>query len=219
MNNKGVTMVTVVVMIIVMLIIATVSIVAGNKLIVNSNEYKTEQEMQSVKAAILRRKSEVNMSGTLKPIGATYAGTVNPVLSSDDGETITATGWYLLDENNLEQLGVYDVTSRYLVNYDYEVVLQTKNDEYLEEYMVVEFIQEFIKNNAATGTQLKNKTTNDESGKMIKNNKTNETFGTGWYVVAQSDFTAKYSKYIENDYLINYGTAKYVKMDSSFVEM
>lgn len=219
MNNKGVTMVTVVVMIIVMLIIATVSIVAGNKLIVNSNEYKTEQEIQSVMAAVLRRKSEVNMSGTLTPIGLTYVGTANPILSSEDGETIKADGWYLLDENSLEELGVYDVTSRYLVNYDYEVVLQTKNDEYFEEFMVVEFIQEFIGHNAATGTQLKNKTANDESGKMVKNNKTDETFGTGWYIVAQSDFTAKYSEHIKNDYLINFGTAKYVKMDSSFVEI
>ena len=56
MNNKGVTMVTVIVMIIVMLIIATVSIVAGNKIIVSSKEYKVEQELQSVKAEVLRKK-------------------------------------------------------------------------------------------------------------------------------------------------------------------
>ena len=157
-NNKGVTIVTVIVMIIVMLLIATVSIVAGNKIIVNSNELKAEQELQSVKSAVLRKKSEVNMAGSLIPIGEAYIGIKDPILKSDDSGTIKATNWYLLDETNLEKLGIYDSTSRYIVNYDYEQVLSTKNKEYIEEYMLIECIQKYIANNSVVGLELKNKT-------------------------------------------------------------
>ena len=97
MNNKGITMVTVVVMIIVMLIIATVSIVAGNKAILEAKEYKLEQELQSVQAAVSRKKTEVNMAGSLIPIGEAYVGIKDPVLKSTGTDTIVATDWYLLD--------------------------------------------------------------------------------------------------------------------------
>lgn len=225
MNKKGITMVTVVVMIIIMLIIATVSIIAGNEIIVNSNQYKIEQEIQSVKAAVLRKKAEVNMAGTLVPIGESYVGQVDPILKSEAAETISAIGWYLLDEESLEKLGVYDATSRYLVNYNYEAVIPTKNTDYIEEYMVVESLHNFIAQSTYPGTALKNKIGADTSGKMMKNKKTGDVYGTGWYILTKGtdgstgDFQAEYAPYIQNDYLFNFETARYIKITSSFEEV
>ena len=225
MNNKGVTMVTVIVIIIVMLIIATVSIVAGNKLIVSSNEYKVEQELQSVKAAVMRKKTEINMTGTLIPIGESYVGIKDPILKSDETGTITATGWYLLDEASLEKLGIYDASNRYIVNYDYEEVLSTKKSDYIEDYMVVNFMHECINNNERPGKMLENKGSANPSGVMYRNNDTGELFGTGWYMLKKQsstysgDYTGDFATYIKNDYLINYENAKYVKLTTYFSEV
>lgn len=219
MNNKGVTMVTVIVMIIVMLIIATVSIVAGNKIIVSSKEYKVEQELQSVKAAVLRKKTEVNMAGTLIPNGESYVGIKDPILKSDESGTLVATGWYLLEEENLEKLGVHDASSRYIANYDYEEVLSTKDTDYIESYMVIEFMHEYINMDLVAGEMLKNKSDVDTSAKMVKNKDTGELYGTDWYLVKKENFTGKYSTYITHDYLINFNTAKYVKVTSAFEEI
>lgn len=218
MNNKGITMVTVVVMIIVMLIIATVSIVAGNKLIIESKEYEKEQEYHSVKEAVLRKKSEVNMAGSLIPIGESYVGIKDPILKSDDSTTITATGWYLLDNTNLEKLGIFDASSRYVVNYDYEEVVATDDEEYIEKYMLIECIHEIINAGTVRGTQLKNKTT-DSSAKMVRNTETGDVYGDGWYIVSVADLPSKYKTYIDSDYLVNYETAQYVKMDSNFEQI
>lgn len=223
MNNKGITMVTVVVMIIVMLIIATVSIVAGNKAILEAKEYKLEQELQSVKAAVSRKKTEVNLSGSLIPIGEAYVGIKDPVLKSTGAETIVATDWYLLDRENLEKLGVYETDIRYIVNYDYELVLSTQDSNYIEEYMVSEFMIDHIANSTVAGVKLKNKIT-DSTAKMVRNIKTGDVFGEGWYLLKQSatgteGFDEKYKSNIKHDYLINYDTAKYVRMDSNFEEI
>lgn len=223
MNNKGITMVTVVVMIIVMLIIATVSIVAGNKAILEAKKYKLEQELQSVQAAVSRKKTEVNMAGSLIPIGEAYVGIKDPVLKSTGTDTIVATDWYLLDRENLEKLGVYETDIRYIVNYDYEFVLSTQDSNYIEEYMVSEFMIDNIADSTVAGVKLKNKVT-DSTAKMVRNTKTGDLFGEGWYLLKQSavgadGFSSEYKPYIKHDYLINYDTAKYVKMDSNFEEI
>lgn len=223
MNNRGITMVTVVVIIIVMLLIATVSIVAGNKVIVESKQYKLEQEYQSVKAAVSRKKTEVNMAGSLIPIGESYVGIKDPILESDGSDTIVATDWYLLDRENLEKLGVYETDYRYIVNYDYEQVISTQNTNYLEEYMVSQSMIEYIKSGTTAGVELKNKIT-DSSAKMVRNNETGDVYGDNWYIVRKSatgtnGFPAKYSSYIKHDYLINYEMAQYVMMDSNFEEI
>lgn len=225
MNKKGITLVTVVVMIIVMIIIATVSIVAGNKIIVSSNEYKIEQEIESVKAAVLRKKAEVNMAGNLIPTGESYIGVADPILKSDGSDTIVATGWYYLDKENLEKLGVYDTTTRFIVNYDYEAVLSLESKDYLEEYIIIELMYDYIEKDSCAGTALKNKTATDTSGLMIRDNESGTVYGTNWYLLKKGtdsisgDFIQKYSTYITKDYLINFKTAEYVKIDFNYSEL
>ena len=216
MNQKGITMATVVVMIIIMIIIATVSIVAGNKIIVSSKEYKEMQEIESVRSAVLRKKTEVNMAGSLVPVGESYVGIVDPIIKGDSTDTVVAKGWYLLDEDSLEKLGIHDASLRYLVNYDYEVVLATTNPDYFEEYMVAEFLHELIDTNKVVGTALENKKTSGDGLPMVKNKEKNEVFGMGWYLLKKSDFSEEYQEYITHSYLINLERAQYVKITSNF---
>lgn len=219
-NNKGVTLATVVVTIIVMLIVATVSIVAGNKLILSSNEYAESQEYESVVAAVRRKKTEVGMAGSLIPIGESYVGVIDPIIKSDSEGTVIATGWYLLDEVALEKLGVHDVSSRYLVNYDYVEVLSTTNPDYIEEYMVIEFLHHTAETERI-GTPLKNKKSGDTSGKMVSLDEKGELFGTGWYLITgtkdgTNEFPEKYASYIRNSYLVNYEKEEYVKLNKAY---
>jgi hypothetical protein len=111
MNNKGITLITVTVIIIVMIIIATTSIIAGNKLIVNSKEYVDSQLVENVIEAVKRKKAEVNMEGSITPIGVGYPGKVNPVIGNGEVE---ANGWYQVDEDDLKKLGVTETNERML---------------------------------------------------------------------------------------------------------
>jgi len=222
MNNKGVTLVTVVVMIIVMILIATVSIVTGNKIIVSSNEYKIEQEIESVKAAVLRKKAEINMAGNLIPNGESYIGVADPVLKSDGTDTIVASGWYYLDKENLEKLGVYDTTTRFIVNYDYEAVLSLESQDYLEEYVFIESMYDLIDNETYVGEALKNKTATDTSGLMIRNNDTGTVYGTGWYLLRKDSGEISgdnYTTYVKKVYLFNYENKEYIRMDFNYSEL
>lgn len=215
-SQKGMTLATVIVMIIIMLIIATVSIVAGNRLIVDSKEYKEEQELQSVKAAVSRKKAEVNMAGVLIPLGESYVGSIDPIIKSDSEGTVVANGWYLLDEEALQKLGISDASSRYIVNYEYEVALATKNSDYIEEYMAVEYLHDLIDTQTTSGTALSNKTSEGDGAKMVVNKEENEVFGEGWYLVKITDFPTEYSSYIKHSYLFQLERGEYEKVTSDF---
>jgi len=220
MNQKGITMATVVVMIIIMIIIATVSIVAGNRVIVNSKDYQDEQEIASVKAAVLRKKTEVNMAGTLVPLGEAYVGIINPIVKADDTGSVVANGWYLLDEENLERLGIHDASTRFLVHYDYEVVIPMKSEDYLEEYMIVEFLHDLIDSETTAGIPLQDKSGDgmgsDTTSPMVKNKEKNEYFGTGWYLIKKEHLPANYAKHIDHSYLLQIDRAQYVQVTSDF---
>lgn len=107
-NNKGITLVSVIVVLIVIIIIASVSIVGGSGLLVESKEQVEEQELIAVKDAVKRRKAEVSLSGTLTPTGVSYAGLKNPVVGRDDAglELFAGKDWYLLEKEHLEELGI-----------------------------------------------------------------------------------------------------------------
>lgn len=218
MNNKGITLITVVVMIIVMIIIAAASILAGNKLIVNSSEYKKEQEIQSVREAVSRKKTEVGLQGTFTPVGEGYVGEKNPILISDENGTVEATDWYLLDTTALEKLGVYEVNTKFLANYDYEIVLSTENPYHIEEYFVITAIHYYKDQGSVVGEMLNNKTSDNPNVKMVEDSKGN-LYGTGWYIVDKGDFPTEYANYINNKYLVNFNTCEYVIYGSDFSEV
>lgn len=124
-NNKGMTLVSIIVILIVLIIIASVSIVGGSGLLVESKEQVKEENLIAVKDAIRRKQTEVSMSGVLTPGGATYVGLKNPVVGRDDtgAELFAGEDWYLLEETDLKELGIEGDDTRYVVNYKFEKVL------------------------------------------------------------------------------------------------
>ncbi|MBR4110701.1 MAG: hypothetical protein IKK43_03305 [Clostridia bacterium] len=132
-NNKGVTLISVLIVLIVIIIIASVSIISGNTLLEESKEHVDEQEYTAVLDAVRRKKSEVSTSGILFPAGNSYVGIENPVVGRDASNVEQHAGkdWYLLEEAHLEELGIEGNKRTYIVNYKLEVVLLA-NDNYEE---------------------------------------------------------------------------------------
>ncbi len=227
-NNKGITLITVVVIIIIIIIIATVSIVAGNKLIVNSRHLTDSQIVESVKEAIYRRTAEIQMQGTITPKGDSYPGNVDPLIGEGN---IQATGWYALDKDALANLGVKDVDSRFLVNYNYNDAISMGDAEYIEKYFVSTYMYKCYQDRKAglrssySGEMLEDKTGEGDTAHIMYMDTTEldkDYFGTGWYLVTPdyviNDLNANYptadvGDYVLNSYLINYENFKYVKFN------
>ncbi len=214
MNNKGITLVTVVVIIIVMTIIATTSIIAGNKIVVNTKEYSDEQIVENVREAVKRKKAEVLMQGSITPIGAGYPGKANPAVG--DGSVI-AEGWYQLDEPELRALGVMETNERMLINYEYEVVLPMRDPNYFEKYQLITLVHKIQSQfesgevQAYFGEELYD--VNYGMGNMYVDKATNTSYGTGWFYVTSDDIPAGYEQYTDSiswPYLFNYNTGEFV---------
>ncbi|MBR6253499.1 MAG: hypothetical protein IKR04_06670 [Clostridia bacterium] len=225
MNNKGISLVTVIVIIIVMIIIATVSIIAGNKLILDTKNYTDSQTIEGIKEAIDRVQNEIVNSGTLTPKGEKYIGRYSPAVGNGD---VKAEGWYLLDESALKELGFPSQKGRFLVNYEKSEVLDMSDPTYFEKYNIVTFLYEqrdekdYAKANSYSFTYIGEALEDigsDGSGLMYKffnDAKQTELFGTGWYLVNPSDLPEKYAPHVTNSYLINYDRALYVMVTSYF---
>lgn len=228
MSNKGISLVSVIVIIIVMIIIATISIVAGNKLIFETKELKDNQTIESIKEAMNRLNSEINSSGTITPKGENYIGRASPAVGTGEER---AYGWYLLDEEELTKLGIKEQKGRYLVNYEYNEVLDMNEAGYYERYNVINFMHDQItemneaKKNGTSftcfGFALQNKSDENDGKVMYKNfnsARQTEMYGTGWYYINPETniLPEKYQGKITNEYLINYELAKYVKVTKSF---
>lgn len=129
-NNSGVTLVSIVIILIVMIIIASIGVISGNNLIVESKEQVEEQEYTAVLDAVRRKKTEVSTGGILLPGGDKYIGIQNPVVGRDaDGkEQMAGNDWYLLEEAHLIELGIEADKKNYVVNYELEVVLPIDAD-------------------------------------------------------------------------------------------
>ncbi len=213
MNKHGITMISVVVIIIVMIIIATVSMIAGNRVILNAKEYNQEKELETVKAAIIRKKTEVNNAGIITPLGESYVGTKNPTIKSDETGEIIADGWYFLDEAALEQLGVMDSRAHFLVNYENEIALRMDEEDYIEPYTIATLMIQANKTATVFGEALKD----NEPLQMIENEEDNEFFGTGWYYVNHTaDLSGDAINYVQNDYLINFEHNQFIKMTDAY---
>ena len=232
-NNKGVTLISVVVMIIVIIIISTVSIMAAPKLFTNSKKYVNAQELEAVRSAISSRKVQVDMQGTITPIGEQLVGTHSPLIA---GGQIEAKDWYLLNEEALENLGVKETSAkRFLVNYDKLVVISLEDEDSSEQYLNYIFMDKVLKetplNTDYVGKKLTDNTAT-QTGTMIIDPKAEDgtdIYGTGWYLVLNTELIDKLkddyqesflqSVYgVGDNYLINYDDYKFVKMTGTMQE-
>ena len=239
MNKKGVTLVSVVVIIIVMIIIATTSIISGNKLILNAKNLTDNQKIESIKEAIGRKKTEINLQGTIMPKGESYPGTVDPLIG--DG-SYRAKGWYTLDQPDLLELGVKDLEGRFLVNYEYGEVYDMTKAEYLENYFVSSFIHKIVKNVnddfsgslKYLGEKLRDIKYSGDTGYRMYQEKSDDEdifYGTGWYIVSANTVIdnlsgdvlpgSKLKDLIKSDdsFLVNYEDNKFKKVTNKFSEL
>lgn len=232
-NNKGVTLIAVVVMIIIIIIISTVSIVAAPKLFTNAKAYVDAHEIESVRAAISARKSQVDMQGSITPKDEIYVGTINPLIA---GGQIEATGWYMLNDSALEDLGVKETSAkRYLVNYDKLIVIAMDDESAAQQYLNYMFMDKVIretpKGSDYVGKKLSNNTATQTGTMIIDSQNTNGTdmYGEGWYVVLNSefistltgDYTVDFLKTVYktgDNYLVNYTNYKFVKVTGTMQE-
>ena len=220
MNNKGISLVTVVVIIIVMIIIASVSIIAGNKLIVETKELANFQTIETIREAINRLYEDHINSGMITPKGEGLIGRYSPAIGNGD---IQAVGWYLLDEDALTELGI-NQKGKFLINYKYSAVLDMSDSSYVEEYNVIEFMynqrklmENAIKDGTTNSFEYAGEELNNDTRVYVHKSETQtDVYGLGWYYVEPSDMTEEYKTNVKGNYLINYDDAKYVRVDSAF---
>ena len=127
-DNKGVTLVTMVMVIIVITIIASISIMGGTEIMKNARESKAKENLTAVKAAVNSIYVKQNTSGVFTPANSAYYGT--PAFGIVSGDEDTLSGWYLIDEEDLKEMGIEYVEENYLVNYEANKVVIL--NEYLE---------------------------------------------------------------------------------------
>lgn len=126
-DNRGVTLVTMVMVIIVITIIASVSIIGGTEIMKNAKESKAKENLTAVKSIVNNIYIKQNTAGVFTPANSTYYGT--PAFGIVSGDADTLNGWYLIDEDDLKEMGVEYVEENYLVNYKANKVVALK--EYL----------------------------------------------------------------------------------------
>lgn len=107
-NNRGVTLISIMIILIVIIIIASVGVISGNSLLTESKDHVKEQEYTAILDAVRRKKTEVSMSGSFLPAASSYVGVQNPVVGRDDegNEQYAGEDWYLLEEAHLKELGI-----------------------------------------------------------------------------------------------------------------
>ena len=125
-DNKGVTLVTMIMVIIVITIIASVSIVGGNEIMKSAKESKAKENQTAVEAIINSIYIKQNTAGVFTPATSSYYGT--PAFGVVSGDA-NLNGWYLIDEDDLNEMGIEYIEESYLVNYQANQVVSL--NEYL----------------------------------------------------------------------------------------
>ena len=118
-SEDGITLVTIVIMIVIITIIASVSIINGVSSVEKAKEQVKENNLSAVKAAVSREAARAGTAGTLTPNNAIFPGRENATI---EGKTI-GNGWYLLDEDSLNEMGIEYVDETYVVNYKLNAVI------------------------------------------------------------------------------------------------
>lgn len=137
-KENGVTLVTVIIMVIVISIISTTSILTTRKILEDSKEEKKKQNLSTVETAVSRYAAQVATSGVFSPANIALPGTKDPILehiyTNEEGVQIkenknVGEDWYLLLEDDLEEIGVTYAEENYLVNYKRNVVIPLSSSD------------------------------------------------------------------------------------------
>lgn len=137
-NEKGITLISLVITIIVLLILASISSYIGVNSVKESGDSAVKAELQLVQQAAFQKYAKYNLTGNQSNLpGNSYVDftKLNEVIEQikqKTGVTIEfkdndANNYYLLDINGLQALGITNTQDEYIVNYTTgEVINKTR---------------------------------------------------------------------------------------------
>lgn len=116
-ENKGVTLIALVITIIILLIIASISIGSGITGVEKATENKLFSELKMVQHAILERYTRVMLTKEELPGKKLEQQEINELEQKLNGESLKGKEYYKITKNNLEELGITETIDEYIVNY------------------------------------------------------------------------------------------------------
>ena len=114
-TNKGITLINVLIMVIVIVILVSVAITGGIGIINHSKNSNEDEEITAIKAAVNRISLQSGTAGILTPAGTPKYGT--PATNYFHVEDYDMEDWYIVEKEDLEDMGVTYVEGTYAVNY------------------------------------------------------------------------------------------------------
>ena len=135
-NEKGITLIALIVTIVVLLILASVSIAmltGENGMLTQAKDAKIVTEISAVKEAVRLKKNEMEIyinaeeEKNVEKIGTAYTNE-NPYgpINIWGYDTVFGEGWYKLNKEDLKELGIDNTQNEYIVNYDNGYVISTE---------------------------------------------------------------------------------------------
>ena len=132
-EDRGATLITILIMVLIMLIIASIAIIGGKGLLHQSQDSAKQDRLMAVKAVVNDISAKYAYAGVMVPANVEIYGkpiaSIAEFVTEFPGDIVQ--GWYLLEQNDLENMGVKYVDEVYVVNYEQNKVL-TLND-FIEE--------------------------------------------------------------------------------------
>jgi Tfp pilus assembly protein PilE len=129
-NEKGITLVALVITIIVLLILVSVSISAGKSSIKEASDDTQFTELKEVQTAIAEKKMKEDLlsSGDFNLPGTKATQEQLESIVNELNANAELTGdFYILDTEDLKELGITNTTDEFIVNYEtYEVINATQ---------------------------------------------------------------------------------------------
>lgn len=131
-NNRGVTLIALIVTIIILLILAGITIGTGTSNIQGTEESKMTTELKMVQHAAIERSTKVSITQEAYPGKAYHSmeeikndvANIKEKIQLKDTE---AMNYYLLKKEDLQELGITNTEDQYIINYKTgEVINQTQ---------------------------------------------------------------------------------------------
>ena len=131
-ENKGVTLVALIVTVIVLLILSGIGMYYGIDSIKTANNNALKSEVIMVQHAVLERYSQYKLTRNNEILVGTPANSEAASLASQMEVTLKGGTYYKLNSNDLNNLGITNSTDTYIVNYETGEVLNATHIETME---------------------------------------------------------------------------------------
>ena len=114
-NNDGISLISVLIMLVIIFIIASIAITGGLSILNNSKDSNKDENLATVKAAVNKVSVKNGVKGVFREAAAeVYGKPAKSVYSSGD---YAQDDWYILEKEDLEDMGVTHINETYIVNF------------------------------------------------------------------------------------------------------